>query len=69
MDASLINAFIYEYLSTKDKILAETVKTKLKAVSIIELFARNHLKTFSRFDHIFFSKRIFVNSLKTAFLP
>lgn len=41
MDASIINAFIYEYLSSKDKILAETVKTKLKAVSIIDLLTRN----------------------------
>lgn len=33
MDPSIIHALVYDYLSTKDKVLAETVKTKLKAVS------------------------------------
>ena len=35
MDSSIFNSLIYDYLSKKDKVLAETVKTKLKAVSII----------------------------------
>jgi hypothetical protein len=67
MDASLINAFIYEYLSTKDKILAETVKTKLKAVSIIGLFARNQQKIFSRVDHIFSQNAFLLIRLKQQF--
>lgn len=35
MDPSVLNALVYDYLhnTTKDEILAQTVKTKLKAVS------------------------------------
>jgi hypothetical protein len=33
MDPSIINALIYDYISSKDKILAETTKKKLNAVS------------------------------------
>lgn len=33
MDPSIINALVYDYLLKSDKVLAETVKTKLKAVS------------------------------------
>lgn len=40
MDPSVINALICDYLSAKDKILAETVKTKLKAVSITFYFTQ-----------------------------
>lgn len=33
MDAAILNSLIFDYLSKKDKVLAETLKTKLKAVS------------------------------------
>lgn len=33
MEPAILNALIFDYLSKKDKVLAATVKTKLKAVS------------------------------------
>lgn len=35
MDPSILNALIFEYVSKKDKVLANTLKNKLKAVSTI----------------------------------
>lgn len=33
MDPTILNALIFDYLNKKDKVLAATLKTKLKAVS------------------------------------
>lgn len=33
MDPQILNALIFDYLNKKDKVLAQTLKTKLKTVS------------------------------------
>lgn len=58
MDQTILNSLIFDYLSKKDKVLAETVKAKLKAVSrlwsfnqLIEIFGKNLKMLSSTFFH------------------
>lgn len=63
MDPAVLNALIVDYLSKKDKVLAQTLKAKLKAVSCREI--KRKMK--KRLKHIFFHrKRILLSGPKSS---